>query len=98
MLCIIHVDACCTIGIVVQVRSNLDRLLAKIPDLGDVLRGSLIHRKTFHSQGCAKCPRGVGHPQWVLNVNYVAVSSHIRKTRGLFPGLESAVILTMGDG
>jgi hypothetical protein len=33
-----------------------------------------------------------------LNVNYVAVSSHIRKTRGLFPGLESAVILTMGDG
>jgi hypothetical protein len=32
--------------------------------------GSLLHRKTFHSQGCAKCARGIGHPQWVLNVNY----------------------------
>jgi hypothetical protein len=53
-----------------QVRSKIDRLLAKVPDLGDILRGSLIHRKTFHSQGCAKCARGEGHPQWVLNVNY----------------------------
>jgi hypothetical protein len=43
--------------------------LAKIPDLGDILRGSLLYRKTFHSQGCAKCARGIGHPQWVLNVN-----------------------------
>jgi len=51
-------------------RPNLDRLLAKLPDLGDILRGSLLHRKTFHSQGCAKCARGAGHPQWVLNVNY----------------------------
>ena len=40
------------------------------PNLGDILRGSLLHRKTFHSQGCAKCARGAGHPQWVLNVNY----------------------------
>jgi hypothetical protein len=54
----------------IRVRSKLDRLLAKIPDLGDILRGSLIHRKTFHSKGCAKCQRGDGHPQWVLNVNY----------------------------
>jgi hypothetical protein len=53
-----------------QLRPMLDRLLAKVPDLGDVLRGSLLHRKTFHSQGCAKCARGIGHPQWVLNVNY----------------------------
>lgn len=53
-----------------QLRSKIDCLLAKIPDLGDILRGSLIHRMTFHSKGCAKCARGVGHPQWVLNVNY----------------------------
>ena len=53
-----------------QVLSQIDRLLARLPDLGDILRGSLIHRKTFHSKGCAKCDRGEGHPQWVLNVNY----------------------------
>lgn len=53
-----------------QLRPKLDRLLAKVPNLGDILRGSLIHRKTFHSKGCAKCARGLGHPQWVLNVNY----------------------------
>jgi hypothetical protein len=44
-------------------RPNLDRLLAKVPDLGDILRGSLLHRKTFHSKGCAKCAsRDTGHP------------------------------------
>ena len=53
-----------------QLRPKPDRLLASIPDLGDILRGSLIHRKTFHSKGCAKCASGIGHPQWVLNVNY----------------------------
>jgi hypothetical protein len=53
-----------------QLRPKLDRLLAKVPNLGDILRGSLLHRKTFHSKGCAKCARGIGHPQWVLNVNY----------------------------
>jgi hypothetical protein len=53
-----------------QLRSKLDRLLAKLPELGDILRGSLIHRKTFHSKGCTRCARGIGHPQWVLNVNY----------------------------
>src|SRR5436309_15863482 len=50
--------------------TNLDRLLAKLPSLGDILRGSLLHRTTFHSQGCSKCASGRGHPQWVLNVNY----------------------------
>ena len=46
------------------------KLLGKLPNLGEVLRGSLLHRTTFHSQGCSKCARGEGHPQWVLNVNY----------------------------
>ncbi len=53
-----------------QTRAKLDRLLAKLPSLGDILRGSLLHRRTFHSQGCSKCARGEGHLQWVLNVNY----------------------------
>src|SRR6266705_2673928 len=51
-------------------RAKLDLLLAKLPSLGDILRGSLLHRTTFHSQGCSKCASGRGHPQWVLNVNY----------------------------
>jgi hypothetical protein len=49
---------------------KLERLLAQLPSLGDILRGSLLHRTTFHSQGCSTCARGQGHPQWVLNVNY----------------------------
>lgn len=53
-----------------QERAKLDRLLAQLPSLGDILRGSLLHRRTFHSQGCSKCARGEGHLQWVLNVNY----------------------------
>jgi uncharacterized protein DUF6788 len=51
-------------------RDKLDGLLAKLPSLGDILRGSLLHRTTFHSHGCSKCASGRGHPQWVLNVNY----------------------------
>lgn len=51
-------------------KTTLDRLLDRLPSLAEILRGSLLHRKTFHSQGCAKCARGQGHPQWVLNVNY----------------------------
>ena len=53
-----------------QLRPKPDRLLAKVPDLRDILRGSLLYRKTFHSKGCTKCAHGIGHPQWVLNVNY----------------------------
>jgi hypothetical protein len=47
-----------------------DKLAATLSDCGDVLRGSLLERTTFHSSGCLKCARGEGHPQWVLNVNY----------------------------
>src|SRR6266542_5796647 len=47
-----------------------DKLAAALTDCGDVLRGSLLQRTTFHSSGCPKCARGEGHPQWVLNVNY----------------------------
>src|SRR5580658_1096906 len=47
-----------------------DKLAATLTHSGDVLRGSLLERTTFHSSGCPKCARGEGHPQWVLNVNY----------------------------
>src|SRR5438477_5766080 len=47
-----------------------DKLAATLEHCGDVLRGSLLERTTFHSSGCPKCARGEGHPQWVLNVNY----------------------------
>lgn len=54
----------------IQRQAPLDRLLARLPSLAEILRGSLLRRLTFHSRGCAKCARGLGHPQWVLNVNY----------------------------
>lgn len=47
-----------------------DKLAATLGPCGDILRGSLLERTTFHSTGCPKCMRGEGHPQWVLNVNY----------------------------
>lgn len=47
-----------------------DTLAATLVPCGDVLRGSLLQRTTFHSSGCPKCARGEGHPQWVLNVTY----------------------------
>lgn len=47
-----------------------DQLAATLTRAGDVLRGSLLQRVTFHSSGCPRCARGEGHPQWVLNVNY----------------------------
>ena len=47
-----------------------DKLAAALVSGGDVLRGSLLERTTFHSAGCPKCARGEGHPQWVLTVTY----------------------------
>lgn len=56
-------------------RSAVDatrKLVAQLPPLDDVLRGSLLERHTFHpsSVSCATCAGGKGHQQWVLNVNY----------------------------
>lgn len=47
-----------------------NKLLARLTNLGDVLRGSLLQRTIHHSSGCPKCARGEGHPLWVLNVGY----------------------------
>jgi len=47
-----------------------DKLVARIANLGEVLRGSLFQRTIHHSSGCPKCARGEGHPLWGLNVGY----------------------------
>lgn len=48
------------------------KLVAQLPPLDDLLRGSLLERHTFHPSGvsCSTCASGKGHHQWVLNVNY----------------------------
>ena len=53
-----------------QADATRNKLLARLTDLGTVLRGSLLERTTYHSSGCPKCARGEGHLQWVLNVGY----------------------------
>lgn len=45
-------------------------LLRNLPDLRDVLRGSLLERTIRHRRGCPKCERGEGHPVSVLTVTY----------------------------
>lgn len=47
-----------------------NKLVARIANLDQVLRGSLLQRTIHHSSGCSKCARGEGHPLWVLNVGY----------------------------
>ena len=46
------------------------RLVRDLPDLADILRGSLLRRIVRHRQGCPKCARGEGHPVAVLAVTY----------------------------
>jgi hypothetical protein len=53
-----------------QAATAREKLLARLPHLGGVLRGSLLERTIHHSSGCPKCARGDGHPLWVLNVGY----------------------------
>jgi hypothetical protein len=46
------------------------RLLRRLPDLGQIVRGSLLKRVIRHRQGCPKCEAGDGHPVWVLAIGY----------------------------
>src|SRR5262245_35862349 len=46
------------------------RLLADLPPLHQILRGSLLHRTIRHKRGCLKCAQGGGHPVLVLSVGY----------------------------
>jgi len=46
------------------------KLLGRLPDASEILRGSLLQRTIRHSSGCPKCARGQGHPLWVLTISY----------------------------
>ena len=47
-----------------------NKSLRNLPDVNDILRGSLLQRMIRHRQGCPKCERGEGHPVSVLAVTY----------------------------
>ena len=48
-----------------------ERLLARLPLTGEVLRGSLLERAIRnHARNCAKCASGEGHRLSVLTVSY----------------------------
>jgi len=55
-----------------ETATRLPKVLAALPPLDALLRGSLLERHTFHPStvSCATCASGQGHLQWVLNVNY----------------------------
>jgi len=55
-----------------QAPQRIPKLLASLPPLNALLRGSLLERHTFHpaAVSCATCASGQGHLQWVLNINY----------------------------
>jgi hypothetical protein len=53
-----------------QVPQARQRVLRRLPDLGEVVRGSLLERVIRHRRGCPKCAAGDGHPVWVLTVGY----------------------------
>src|ERR671923_2542135 len=46
------------------------KLLDKLPDAAEILRGSLLQRTVRHSSRCTKCAGGEGHPLWILTVSY----------------------------
>ena len=47
-----------------------DKLVARLPVTGELLRGSLLERTVWHNKGCPKCARGEGHRVFVLTVTY----------------------------
>jgi len=53
-----------------QLIQRRGRLLARLPEARDILRGSLLQRTIRHRTGCPKCARGEGHPVAVLAVGY----------------------------
>lgn len=46
------------------------KILSRLPQAGEILRGSLLRRTVRHSSGCLKCARGEGHLLWVLAISY----------------------------
>ena len=47
-----------------------DKLVAKLPVTGELLRGSLLERTVRHTKDCPKCARGEGHRVFVVTVTY----------------------------
>ena len=47
-----------------------DKLGAKLPVTGELLRGSLLERTVRHTKDCPKCARGEGHRVFVVTVTY----------------------------
>ena len=79
-----------------------DRLVSRVPDAGEVLRGSLLHRIVRHRTGCPKCDRGEGHPVAVLAVGYPGRRTrqislrkeqvaHVRRCLANYQKLKSAI-------
>jgi hypothetical protein len=55
---------------------KIKRILEPLPELSDILRGSLLHRTIRHKQGCPKCAAGGGHPVWILATGYPSKRIH----------------------
>jgi len=53
-----------------RVAQRRERALRQLPDLREIVRGSLLERVIRHRDGCPKCAAGDGHPVWVLSVGY----------------------------
>lgn len=48
-----------------------EKLVDRLSVTGEILRGTLLERSIrSHTNGCAKCASGEGHPVWVLTVTY----------------------------
>jgi uncharacterized protein DUF6788 len=47
-----------------------NKLLAQLPEAGEILRGSLLDRTIRHRTGCKECDGGGGHPVSVLSIGY----------------------------
>jgi hypothetical protein len=81
---------------------KLDRLVSRLPDARDLLRGSLLDRIIRHRSGCPKCDRGEGHPVAVLAVGYPGGRTrqislrkdqvaHVRRCLANYQKLKSAI-------
>ena len=53
-----------------QIAQARDRVLRRLPDLRQIVRGSLLKRVIRHRHGCPKCAAGRGHPVWVFTIGY----------------------------
>src|ERR1035441_114573 len=65
--------------------TKVDRLLARLPSLADIVRGSLLHRTTFHSSGCSKCAAAVGIKQVITGDTLADPAHPIHLENIIFP-------------